>query len=267
MHALTVIGCGTMGRAILSGLVHLDPPWRLRATVGSEESASRLAAEVGVEASTDNLAAVEGADVVVLAVKPQVAHEVLAAAGLAAALAGKVLVSIAAGITNAQLHAWAPEARVVRAMPNTPAVIGEGMTVLSPGPGATSDDLALVGAVFRACGRVRVLAEKHLDAVTGLSGSGPAFVSVILEALADGGVMMGLPRAVAVELAAQTMVGAARLVLETGEHPAVLRDRVTTPGGCTIAGLFILEEGRVRSTIARTVQEAARVACGLGDDR
>ena len=113
---------------------------------------------------------------------------------------------------------------------------------------------------------MRELDEKHLDVVTSLSGSGPAFACVVLEALADGGVMMGLPRDVAVELAAQTMQGAARLVLETGEHPAALKDAVTTPAGCTIAGLLTMEDGRIRSTLARTIQEAARVASGLGED-
>ncbi len=150
-------------------------------------------------------------------------------------------------------------------MPNTPCLIGEGMTALAPSAEATEADLELARGIFGVVGRVVVLDEKHMDAVTGLSGSGPAFACVILEALADGGVMMGLPRAVAVELAAQTVQGAARLVLETGEHPAALKDRVTTPAGCTIAGLFKMEEGRIRSTLARTVQEATRVASGLGE--
>jgi pyrroline-5-carboxylate reductase len=136
--------------------------------------------------------------------------------------------------------------------------------VLAPAAGVSPEDVGVVERLFGAVGRVRVLDERHLDAVTGLSGSGPAFAFVMLESLADGGVMMGLPRAVAIELAAQTMLGAARLVLERGEHPAALKDQVTTPAGCTIAGLLTMEDGRIRSTLARTIQEATRVASGLG---
>ena len=136
--------------------------------------------------------------------------------------------------------------------------------MLSPGHGADDEAMALAVQLFEVVGRVRVLEEKHLDAVTGLSGSGPAFAYVMLEALADGGVRMGLPRDVANELAAQTMQGAARLALQSGEHPASLKDDVTTPAGCTIAGLLTMEDGRIRSILARTIEEAAKVASGLG---
>ncbi len=263
---LSVIGCGTMGRAVVGGLLASGEGegWSFGATTHSAESAARLAAELPMETSLDNIAEATRADVVILGVKPQMAASVFAVPGMADAVRGKMLISLCAGVRIAQLEAWAPGARVVRAMPNTPALIREGMTVLSPGSTATAEDLALAKRMFQSVGRCRVLEEKHMDAVTGLSGSGPAFACVILEALADGGVMMGLPRDVAIELAAQTMQGAARLVLQTGEHPAALRDRVTTPAGCTIAGLFRMEEGRVRSTLARTVQEAAEVAAGLG---
>lgn len=263
---LSVLGCGTMGVAVLGGFLDSGRAagWTLSATASTPESAARVTARLQVPADTDNVAAAREADAVVLAVKPQVAHDVLAEAGMAEALEGTLLISICAGVTLAQLRAWAPGARTLRAMPNTPARIREGMTVLSPGPRVTDDDLAIARDLFGAVGRVRVLAEKHLDAVTGLSGSGPAFACVMLEAMADGGVMMGLPRDVAIELAAQTMQGAARMVLQTGDHPAALRDSVTTPAGCTIAGLFRMEEGRIRSTLARTVQEAAQVASGLG---
>ncbi len=264
---LTVLGCGTMGRAILGGL-HADgvaDGWTVRATVRHADRAARLARDLGwVTVSTDNLEAARGADVVVLATKPQIARGVLTADGMEDALRDTLVVSLCAGVRLSQLEAWAPSARHIRAMPNTPALIREGMTVLSPGSAATSDDLALAESIFAAVGRVRVLDEIHLDAVTGLSGSGPAFASVIVDALADGGVMMGLPRDVATELAAQTLQGTARMVLQTDIHPAALRDQVTTPAGCTIAGLFMMEEGRVRSTMARTVQEAATVAAGLG---
>jgi pyrroline-5-carboxylate reductase len=255
-----------MGRAVVGGLLASGEGegWSFGATTHSAESAARLAAELPMETSLDNIAEATRADVVILGVKPQMASSVFAVPGMADAVRGKMLISLCAGVRIAQLEAWAPGARVVRAMPNTPALIREGMTVLSPGSTATAEDLALAKRMFQSVGRCRVLEEKHMDAVTGLSGSGPAFACVILEALADGGVMMGLPRDVAIELAAQTMQGAARLVLQTGEHPAALRDRVTTPAGCTIAGLFRMEEGRVRSTLARTVQEAAEVAAGLG---
>lgn len=263
---LSIIGCGTMGRAVVGGLLASGEGdgWTFGATTHSAESASRLAAELPVETGLDNTAEASRADVLLLGVKPQVAASVFAVPGMAEAVSGKLLISLCAGVTLAQLQSWAPGARVIRAMPNTPALIREGMTVLSPGATVTAEDMTLAKRMFTSVGRCRVLDEKHMDAVTGLSGSGPAFACVMLEALADGGVMMGLPRDVAIELAAQTMQGAARLVLQTGEHPAALRDRVTTPAGCTIAGLFRMEEGRVRNTLARTVQDAALVAAGLG---
>lgn len=265
-HTIAIIGCGTMGRAILEGLrsgAERDA-FQVLASVRHADTAERLRRETGVRVTLSNAEAASAADVVLLGVKPQAVNEVLAEPALVAALEGKLLISICAGVRIERLEASAPGARVLRAMPNTPAIIQEGMTVLSPGSTVTEDDLALARRMFSSVGRCRILDEKHLDAVTGLSGSGPAFACVIIEALADGGVMMGLPREVAVELAAQTVQGAARLVLESGEHPAALRDRVTTPAGCTIAGLFMMEEGRVRSTLARTVQEATRVASGLG---
>jgi pyrroline-5-carboxylate reductase len=263
---LSVIGCGTMGRAVIGGLIASGEAsqWALGATVKHADTALRLAEELPLEVGTDNVVEASRADVVLLGVKPQGVEEVLTAPGMTRALHDKLVISLCAGVTLGQLEAWAPEARVIRAMPNTPALIREGMTVLSAGSRATPDDLAVARRIFSSVGRCRVLDEKHLDVVTGLSGSGPALVCVILESMADGGVMMGLPRDVAVELAAQTLQGTARMVLETGVHPAALRDRVTTPAGCTIAGLFRMEEGRVRSTMARTIQEAALVACGLG---
>lgn len=261
---LAVIGGGKMGQAIVGGLrasgfagVAVNA-----ITTRRTEVAERLAMELGVPVTTDNQAAVAEADVVLLAVKPQVARALVSE--LAAGLRGKLLISLCAGITTPTLAELAPGAAVVRAMPNTPCLIREGMTVLAAGPGATPAHLALAEGLFGSVGRVRVLEEKHFDVVTALSGSGPAFACVILESLADGGVRMGLPRDVAVELAAQTMQGAARLVLQTGRHPAALKDEVTTPAGCTIAGLLTMEDGRIRSILARTIEEAARVASGLG---
>ncbi|TNE88915.1 MAG: pyrroline-5-carboxylate reductase [Deltaproteobacteria bacterium] len=263
---LAILGCGTMGEAILGGLLAAGalPAEQLLATHHRPERCQQLAERYGIRVFESNADAARLADVAVLCVKPQVASGVIQ--DVADDLEGTLLISICAGVRNAQLEGWAPRARVIRAMPNTPSVIREGMTVLSPGTHATREDIALAEHIFQPIGRVRTLDEKHMDTVTGLSGSGPAFACVVLEALADGGVMMGLPRDVAVELAAQTMQGAARLVLESGEHPAALKDRVTTPAGCTIAGLLTMEDGRIRSTLARTIQEAARVAGGLGQD-
>jgi len=265
-QTIAILGCGTIGRAIASGLLDADMVSRrnLLATVRTEREAVALREDLDIHVSTDNVEVANRAEVVVLAVKPQNAAGVLRDRALRAALAGKVLVSVCAGIRLYQLAHWLPDTTLIRGMPNTPCVIREGMTVLAPGPDVSEASLAVAERIFTAVGRVRVLEESHMDAVTGLSGSGPAFVCVILEALADGGVMMGLPREVAVELAAQTMHGAARLVLETGEHPASLKDSVTTPAGCTIAALLNMEDGRIRSTLARTIQEATRVAAGLG---
>ncbi|MEZ4318289.1 MAG: pyrroline-5-carboxylate reductase [Myxococcota bacterium] len=259
---LAVIGCGKMGQAIIGGLRDNPDVDVVAVTTRRAAVAEKLGAELGVRALTDNRAAVEHADMVLLSVKPQIAKALLA--DMQGALAGKLVVSICAGITTKQLAELAPGAAIVRAMPNTPCLIREGMTVLTAGPGATEAQMQLCDSLFASVGRVRQLEEKHFDVVTALSGSGPAFACVILESLADGGVRMGLPRDVAVELAAQTMQGAARLVLETGRHPAALKDEVTTPAGCTIAGLLTMEDGRIRSILARTIEEAAKVASGLG---
>jgi pyrroline-5-carboxylate reductase len=257
-----------MGEAIARGLAQVAGAPDVRVvSVRKASSVAAVAERLAVEVTTSNAEAARKADLVLLAVKPQVARSVLEGPGVTEALQGKLLISICAGVSTGQLAQWAPGAAVVRAMPNTPCLIGEGMTVLSPGPSADEEHLELATSVFRAVGRVRVLDEGHLDAVTGLSGSGPAFACVILEALADGGVRMGLPRDVAVELAAQTFQGAARMVLETGKHPAALKDEVTTPAGCTIAGLLTMEDGRIRSILARTIEEAAQVASTLGGPR
>lgn len=263
-----ILGAGTMGQAVLRGLVTragVDPR-RVAATVKHADRAESVATALGVRVGTDNVEAARGADVILLATKPKDVMALLEGLRAAGALDHQPLViSIAAGVTLARIEAVLPPgARAIRAMPNTPCVVGEGMTVLSRGQRATDADLELGCAVFRNLGRARVLDEEHLDTVTGLSGSGPAFIYVVIEALSEGGVMMGLPRAVAVELAAQTVAGAARMVLETGRHPASLKDDVTTPAGCTVAGLMEMEDGKIRSVLARTVQVSALAAAGLG---
>lgn len=267
MNTIAILGCGSMGRAILEGLHgNPDAPDVVVATTRRPEACKELHDRFQIPVLQDNAAASRLADTALLATKPQVARQVLTAPGVAEALSGKLLISICAGVSTDQLSDWVPEAALIRAMPNTPCLIGEGMTVVSPGPRARDKHLAFATRVFSAVGRCRTLEEKHLDAVTGLSGSGPAFACVILEAIADGGVRMGLPRDVAVELAAQTFQGAARMVLQTGRHPAALKDDVTTPAGCTIAGLLTMEDGKIRSVLARTIEEATRTASGLGRD-
>ncbi len=267
-QSLAILGCGTMGRAILAGLLQAKrfEPSQVTATVRRDETGAALRAELGVAVTTDNVAACTGAQIVVAALKPQRLHSLLDDDAMRAALDGKILISIAAGVRVEQLCAWLPKTKVVRAMPNTPCLIGEGMTVLAAGQGADASVMKEARSIFDCVGRVLELEDKHMDAVTSLNGSGPAFAYVVLEALADGGVMMGLPRDVALEIAAAVFQGSAKMVLETGAHPAALKDQVTTPAGSTIAGLLTMEDGRIRSVLARAIQEATKVAAGLGRD-
>ncbi len=265
---IAVLGLGTMGRALARGLLEADSvaPERLRGTVLHPERAEELARELPFPVGTDNAEAVSEADIVLLCVKPHHVETVVAdLAGRGALSHAPLLVSIAAGVSTGRIELAAEdEVRVVRAMPNTPCLVREGMTVVCAGAHANERDLALAEALMRPLGRVLRLDEEHMNAVTGLSASGPAFVYVIIEALSEGGVMVGLPRRVATELAAQTVLGAARMVLETGRHPAALKDEVTTPAGCTISALLALEDGRLRSVLARGVEQAARTAAELG---
>lgn len=265
---LAIVGCGTMGEAIVSGLLRAGAiaPERITATVRRREVAAELRTRHGIAATTDNVAACREADVVLFALKPQRLPKIATTPAVREALLGKTVISIAAGVTLAQLGAWLPGSGVIRAMPNTPCLIGEGMTVVARGASVGDPEVALAARIFETVGLCIELEDKHLDAVTGLGGSGPAFVYVMLESIADGGVMMGLPRAVALRIAAQVFQGAARMVLQTGLHPAALKDQVTTPAGCTIAGLLNMEDGRIRSVLARTIQEATRVAAGLGEE-
>ena len=264
---IAVIGYGTMGQALVGALLSdgAVAATDLTATVGHQESAERLDAEHEFKVGTDNAATVAAADLVLLCVKPGVLRRVLADLREAGALDhGPLLVSIAAGVSTGELEQLAGgELAVVRAMPNTPCLVGAGMSVLAAGSRADSTHLDVAEALLSPLGSVLCLDEEHMNAVTGLSASGPAFVYLIIEALSEGGVMVGLPRKVAVELAAQTVLGAARMVQETGRHPAALKDDVTTPAGCTISALLYLEDGRLRSVLARGVQEAARAASQL----
>ncbi len=262
---LAVLGTGKMGSILLRAFLEkkLIAPKQVAATVRHQERVEPLAAKLGVAVSTDNRAAARGADVILLAVKPSSVVEVLEE--IRGEVTPKTLVvSVAASVPTKLIEQHLPDrVPVVRAMPNTPCAIGAGMTGVSRGSHADASHVDLAKAMFEAVGRVVVVDEKHMDAVTGLSASGPAFVYIMLESLAEGGVKVGLPRDVATLLAAQTMLGAARTVLETGDHPALLKDAVTTPAGCTIDGILELEEGKVRVTLIKTVVKATERAAQL----
>jgi pyrroline-5-carboxylate reductase len=265
-RSLAVIGCGTMGEAVVGGVLRAGwlPASRIAVTTRRRARADELAGHYGIHASTDNVGAMGDAALVVLALKPSGVLDLIANPEVREALVGKIVVSIAAGVRLSQLVEALPGASLVRAMPNTPCLIGQGMTVLARADGVDDAGLESVARVFRSVGGVVELEDRHMDAVTGLNGSGPAFVYVMLEAMADGGVMMGLPRDVAIEIAASVFRGSAAMVLDTKAHPAALKDEVTTPAGCTIAGLLTMEDGRIRSVLARTIQEATKVASQLG---
>jgi len=265
MTNIAVIGAGQMGEALVGGWLaaKVAAPEAIFATDTSVERRDLMKRRFGIRTGADNREAAAWAEVVVLAVKPQILDAVVRE--LAPALAGKLVLSIAAGVTINRLARLVPRGmKTVRAMPNTPVLVREGVSALSFGPGVTESDQQLARRLFEAVGRVVVVEEKLMDAVTGLSGSGPAYVFLAIEALADGGVKMGLPRTVADLLAAQTLLGAARMVLETGEHPAKLKDRVASPGGTTIAGLHRLEQGGFRAALIAAVEAAANRSAELG---
>lgn len=262
---IAVIGAGQMAEALLAGLLasHACEPASLWATDVSQERCDLVKRRFGIRVGSDNREAVSWAEVVLLAVKPQFVEGVLKE--IAPVITGRLVVSIAAGVSIRGLAGLTPTGtRIVRVMPNAPALIRAGMSALAVGPGVTEEDVRLARALFEAVGLVVTVDESLMDAVTGLSGSGPAYVFMAIEALADGGVKMGLPRAVAELLTAQTVLGAARMVLETGEHPARLKDRVASPGGTTIAGLHELESGGLRACLIAAVEAAAKRSKELG---
>lgn len=260
------LGAGRMATALAKGLLASDvvSPDDLRASDVSEDARRAFREATGVEATADNREATWSDDVLVLAVKPQVISAVLQ--DIADQVDEKTLVvSIAAGVPLAALEEGLPERqRVVRVMPNTPALVSAGASCFSLGAHATKDDAATVETLLRPVGVVEQVPESLLDAVTGLSGSGPAYGYQIIEALSDGGVRCGLPRALATRLAAQTLLGAATMVLETGEHPGALKDAVSSPGGTTIAGLHALEAGGLRATLINAVVAATERSAELG---
>lgn len=262
VRKVAVLGAGKMGATLIKALLDAGvvAPTKVTASARTRERCDTVAGELGVNATTDNAEAATDADVVLLAVKPQTADRVLTEIR-GRLTESQLLISILAGVSLAYIEERLPkDSLVVRAMPNTPALVGAGMTVLCGGHSTQEAHLDTARFLFRHLGRVLVLDERYFDAVTGLSASGPAFLYIVIEALAEGGVKMGLPRNVAIELAAQTCLGAGKMTVETGDHPALLKDAVTTPAGCTVDGILKLEEGGLRVTLIKAVVEAARRA-------
>lgn len=254
-----------MAEALIKGLLRAGAkPGRIAATVRRTERKTELEKTHGISAGTDNVAAAKDAEVVVLCVKPQAMRKLLAQ--IAPVIdTHKLVISVAAGVPIAAIERkLGAGSRVVRAMPNTPALVGLGATALSGGEHATPEDLAFAKELFDAVGITTIVDEVMLDAVTGLSGSGPAYVFLMIEALSDAGVKVGLSRHVALKLAAQTVLGSAKLLLETGQHPGHLKDQVTSPGGTAIAGLHTLEAGGLRTTLIDAVEAATKRARELG---
>jgi pyrroline-5-carboxylate reductase len=259
---VAVLGAGKMGGILLQAFLkhNLFAPEQIHATVGHAERAVALSTQWGVDVSTNNLEAVRQADLILLGVKPFQMMDLLAEIQPALRV-DQTLVSFAAAVTTGAIEEAAGlELAVVRAMPNTPAALGAGATALCRGRFVKDEQMELAQRLFETVGRAVVVHEKHMNAVTGLSGSGPAYVYIIIEALAEAGVKVGLPRDTATELAAQTVFGAAKMVLETGYHPALLKDAVTTPAGCTIDGILELEEGGLRVTLIKAVMRATERA-------
>ncbi len=259
------IGGGNMAEALIKGLLKgAFPAGQIAVAEPNEERRRHLSDRYAVPVSADNLVVAAEGNLLVLAVKPQLAEEVLQEMA-ADFTSEKLLVSILAGVGTASLEKYfTGSPRIVRAMPNTPALVGEGATALCPGRHATGADLKAARALFEAVGIVQLVQERQMDAVTGLSGSGPAYVYAVIEALADGGVLEGLPRETALALAVQTVFGAAKMVRETGEHPAVLRDKVCSPGGTTIAAMKVLEERGFASALMEAVCRATARSRELG---
>lgn len=246
-----------MAHALIHGMLRatLCAPQDITVASRSTSGLESLVAATSIQAAASNQEAIADADVVVLCVKPTDSIKALEQAG--AALSGKLLVSVVTGVTIKQLEAAAPGVRAIRAMPNTAAMVGKSATALASSESATREDVEAATAICEAVGEVVLVAESQLDAVTGLSGSGPAYIYLIMEALSDGGVAMGLPRKLALELAIQTISGAAEMAASTKEHPAILREMVTSPGGTTIAALTALENAGTRAAFIAAVRAAA----------
>ncbi|WNG38084.1 pyrroline-5-carboxylate reductase [Archangium minus] len=266
-RTIAFLGAGNMAEALIKGLLRAGTarPESLIATGRRSERLETLQRTYGVRTTLDNLAAVREADVVVLSVKPQALDKVLVQVAPEVD-PHKLIISVAAGVPIAAMERrLGAGARIIRTMPNTPSLVGAGACALSRGEHASEEDLAVATRIFQSVGTTTVVDENLLDAVTGLSGSGPAYIFLIIEALSDAGVKVGLPRYTALKLAAQTVLGSAQLLIETGSHPGQLKDQVTSPGGTAIAGLHTLEAGGLRTTLINAVEAATRRARELGD--
>jgi pyrroline-5-carboxylate reductase len=259
---VAVLGAGKLGGMLLQAWMRegLLSKELIRATVRHPERARGLTEKLHIDVGTDNPKAVCGADIIFVCVKPQTVQEVIEEIRPQVSL-GQIVISVAASVATNQIETiLGKNIAVVRAMPNTPCGLGAGMTGLCKGRYVSAEQIALACSLFDIVGRTVVVDEKHMDAVTGLSASGPAFIYIILESLAEAGVKVGLPRETATLLAAQMTMGSAKMVLETGDHPAQLKDSVTTPAGCTIDGILELEEGKLRVTLIKAVVKATQRA-------
>jgi pyrroline-5-carboxylate reductase len=264
---IAFLGSGNMAEALVKGLLRAETaaPEEILCAEPRAERRDEIQKRYGVQVSGDNRGVTEEADIVVLSVKPQVI-DVLLEEIAPAVDHRKLVISIAAGVPiSAIARKLGAGVRIVRTMPNTPALVGAGATALARGAHATDGDLEQAKALFQSVGLTVIVEEHLLDAVTGLSGSGPAYVYLAIEALADGGVKVGLARPVAMALAAQTVMGAAKLVLESGEHPGKLKDQVTSPGGTAIAGVHALEMGGLRACLIAAVEAATDRSHELGE--
>jgi pyrroline-5-carboxylate reductase len=268
---LGVIGGGVMGEALLSRLIaqQIYSPSEIRVSDPTAQRRNLLAQQYGVSVTIENQTVAAESEVLLLAIKPQVFDAVTSALRHQSAsdvrnAPNQVVISILAGVPIQRLEAAFPDQPVIRAMPNTPATVGVGMTAITPGQLAQSDHLLIAYQIFQAVGEVVEVPESLMDAVTGLSGSGPGFVAVMVEALIDGGVAAGLPRTIATTLALQTVRGTAELLHSTGLHPAELKDRVTSPGGTTIAGIAHLEKSGFRSALIEAVRTSCQRSQELG---
>lgn len=252
---LAFIGGGNMASAIINGILSSGFVSASDITV-SDFAIQKLSVykEKGVTVTSDNISAANGADVVIFAVKPDVLRKILSSFS---GFDNKLFISIAAGVSVAELKKGLGEAAsVIRVMPNTPAMAGEGMTVICESD-ADENYMDFAVKLFNTVGKTIVLNEKYIDAVTAVSGSGPAYIYMVIEAMADGGVLCGLPRETAYELAAQTVLGSAKMVLHSGEHPGVLKDRVCSPGGTTIEAVYSLEQSDIRGAFIKAIKKCA----------
>lgn len=263
---IAFIGGGNMAEAMIRGIIRggICDPKKILVSDISPDRLKFLKEKYGIDARSSNIEAFKISDLIVLSIRPIVVDSVLSEIRDLSD-PSKLIISIVTGIPISRIaEGLGRKARVIRAVPNLPVLVGEGLTAISPGKGVTDEDIERISALFNSVGRSVVLDERFLDAVTGLAGSGPAFAFLVIEAMADGGVKMGLPRDTAMLLAAQTLLGSARMVVETGEHPGSLKDRVASPGGTTIAGLHRLEKEGVRGAIISAIEAATIRAGELG---